>query len=135
MKVVVGDEYEFKKHRNRTECPSFDTVWVLLHRTWVAEQSNIMDLSDTLVARTSGEPLVHQKNAIDPLFDRFFRRILYRTFVMRKKVGDFSKRVFFIQDFYCALGRMTVSLQSSFSPIPNALDTHKNPVKTVFLFS
>ena len=62
-------------------------------------------------------------------------RILYRTFVMRKKVGDFAKRVCFIQDFYCALGRMTVSLQSSFSPIPNALDTHKNPVKTVFLFS
>jgi len=94
-----------------------------------------MDLSDTLVARTSGEPLVHQKNAIDPLFDRFFRRILCRAFVMRKKVGDFSKRVFFIQDFYCALGRMTVSLQSFYSPILNALDTHKNPVKTVFLFS
>ena len=30
---------------------------------------------------------------------------------------------------------MTVSLQSSLSPIPDALDTHKNPVKTVFFFS
>jgi len=69
MKIVVGDEYEFKDYRNRTECPAFDHVRVLFHRTWVAEQSDIMDFSDTLVGRTLGEPLLHPKNVLDPLFD------------------------------------------------------------------
>ena len=69
MKIVVGDEYEFKKYRNRTECPSFDTVWVLLHRTWVTEQSHIVDFSGTLVGRTPGEPFIHPQKLIDTLFD------------------------------------------------------------------
>ena len=64
-----------------------------------------------------------------------FRSTLCLTFMMSKKVGIFSNWVFFIQNLYCALGRMTVSLQSSLSPIPDALDTHENPVKTVFFFS
>ena len=69
MKFLVGDEYEFKNYRDRTECPSFDTVWVLLHRTWGTEQSDIVDLSDTLVGRTPGEPFIHPQKLIDTLFD------------------------------------------------------------------
>jgi hypothetical protein len=69
MKIVVGDEYEFKDYRNRNEYPSFDTVWVLLHRTWVTEQSDIVDFSDTLVGRTPGEPFIHSQKLIDTLFD------------------------------------------------------------------
>ena len=68
MKIVVGDEYEFKNYRNRTEYPSFDTVWVLLHRTWITEQSDIVDFSDTLVGRTPGEPFIHSQKLIDALF-------------------------------------------------------------------
>ena len=69
MKIVVGDEYEFKKYRNRTECPSFDIVWVLLHRTWVTEQSHIVDFSGTLVGGTSGEPFIYPQELIDTVFD------------------------------------------------------------------
>ena len=69
MKIVVEDEHEFKKYRNRTECPSFDTVWVLLHRTWVTKQSHIVDFSSTLVGRTSGEPFIYPQELIDALFD------------------------------------------------------------------
>jgi hypothetical protein len=56
------------------------------------------------------------------------------AFVINRKVGDFSKRVFFFQNVYCALNRTTPSLQSSFSPIPGALDIYKDPVKTVLNF-
>ena len=68
MKILEGDEHEFKDSRNRTECSSFDTVWVLLHRTWVAEQSDFVDFSDTLVGRTPGEPFVHSQKLIDTLY-------------------------------------------------------------------
>ena len=69
MKILGGDEHEFKDSRNRTECSSFDTVWVLLHRTWVAAQFDIVDFSDTLVGRTPGEPFIHPQKLIDTLFD------------------------------------------------------------------
>ena len=69
MKIVVRDEYEFKDYRNRNECPSFDAVWVLLHRTWFTEQSDIVDFSDALVGRTPSEPFIHSQNLIDTLFN------------------------------------------------------------------
>jgi hypothetical protein len=68
MKIVVGDEYEFEDYRCRTECPAFDHVRVLFHRTWVTEQSDIVDFSDPLVGRTPGEPFIHSQKLIDTLF-------------------------------------------------------------------
>ena len=100
--IILGVEYEFEGYRYCAEYPAFGPIRDLFHRTWVAEQSNIMDLSDTLVARTSGEPLVHQKNAIDPLSDRFFLRVLYRTFVMRKRL-EISQRGY-------SLSRISIAL-------------------------
>jgi len=67
MKILVGDEYEFKDSRYRAECPAFGPVRVLFHRTWVTEQSDIVDFSDTLVGRTPGEPFIHSQKLIDTL--------------------------------------------------------------------
>ena len=58
----AGVKYEFEIYRSRTERSASRDVRVLLHRTWITEQSDPLDLCDTLVGRTSGEPSVHPKD-------------------------------------------------------------------------
>ena len=58
---MIGVKYECETFRSRPERSASRDVRILLHRAWTTEQSDPLDLCDTLVGRTSGEPSVHPK--------------------------------------------------------------------------
>ena len=60
----AGVKYEFEIYRSRTKRSASRDVRFLLHRAWTTEQSDPLDVCDTLVGRASGKPSVHPKERL-----------------------------------------------------------------------
>ena len=66
-----GDKYEFEEHCYWIECPSNAVMFWVLCRTWIAEESDVVEFYNTLVCCSNREPSLHPKQLIKELRQLF----------------------------------------------------------------